>query len=333
MSELKIRDLKERFQLGLMYLFAPFTAICVAPIAIYRYVNGEYLTAALDATIVVAVLLTVVYVRWQQSVRTPAMVVAVIYTTGAVLAAYLNSPFYIFWLYPAVLANFFLLHPVLALVINLLAIVAAVPVALQTTDAMLTIGMMGSLLFSISMTFGFARLIDKQRDALRTAASHDALTGVGNRRLMDDEIDRSIERFRRHPSPTSLIVLDLDMFKSVNDRLGHKAGDQLLVAVSQLLMRQTRNADRVFRFGGEEFVLLAENTDLDEAAVIAEHLRQQISVRIKSSDQPLTASFGCAQLRVDETADEWFRRADKALFEAKDLGRNRVALAKEPPTT
>lgn len=331
MRDSMIGDLKEKFQLGLMYLLAPFTAICIAPIAIYRYLNGEYLTAALDAAIVAAVLLTVGYVRWQQTVRVPAMVSAVFYTTGAVLTAYLNGPFYIFWLYPAVLANFFLLNPRLALGINLSALLVAVPVALQTTDPILTVGMMGSLLFSIGMTFGFARLIEKQRDALRTAASHDALTGVGNRRLMDGEINRSIERFRRHPSPTSLIVLDLDMFKCVNDRLGHKAGDHLLVAVAELLMRQTRNADRVFRFGGEEFVLLAEHTNLEEAGIIAEHLRQQIAIRIRSSGEPLTASFGCAQLQLDEAADQWFRRADKALFDAKHRGRNCVVLAEEVP--
>ncbi len=323
-------DLKEQFQINLMYLFAPFTALFVGPIAVFRYLNGEVMAAILDAAIVVAVLLTVAFVHWHKTVRVPAMVISVLYTVGAALVAYVNDPFYIFWLYPAVLANFFLLHPMRALITNSVALLAVVPVAFQTTDVMLTAGMLGSLVFSTCMAFGFARLTEQQRLALKTAATHDALTGAGNRRLMDSEVDRSIERFARHQSPMSLIVLDLDNFKDVNDHFGHKTGDHLLVTVAELLMRQTRDTDRVFRFGGEEFVLIAEQATLAEAAVIAEHLRQQIAVRIKTPSAPLTASFGCAQLAYGESADQWFRRADQALYRAKDQGRNCVVLA-DPP--
>mgnify|MGYP006188433081 CR=1 FL=1 len=320
-------DLKEKFQLKLMYLFAPFTALCVAPIAVYRYLHHEWITAVLDAAIVVAVLLTVLYVHLSKSVRTPSMVGAVLYTTGAVLASYVNSPLYIFWLYPAVLANFFLLHPLVALTMNLVALAAVVPVALQTSDPILTVGMMGSLLFSISMSFGFAQLTERQRLALRSAASHDSLTSVGNRRLMDSEIDRAIDRYERHPAPMSLILLDLDKFKNVNDRYGHRMGDQLLAAVANLLSTHTRNADRVFRYGGEEFVLLAENTPLDKAAIVAEHLRQQIDVRIHARELPFTASFGVAEFEPGETAEHWLGRADRAMYQAKENGRNCVVLA------
>src|SRR5690606_34875913 len=125
---------------------------------------------------------------------------------------------------------------------------------------------------------------ERQRLALRAAASHDPLTTVGNRRLMDAELNRAIDRYERHPAPMSLILLDLDKFKEVNDRYGHRMGDKLLTAVANLLATHTRNVDRVFRYGGEEFVLLAENTPLDKAAIVAEHLRQQIDIRIHARD-------------------------------------------------
>lgn len=324
-----IEDLKGKFQLKLTYLFAPFAVICIGPIAWYRYIKGDYLMAAVDAAIVVLMLLLVMSVYWRRSARMPAKVVGVFYTTGAVLGAYFNNPFYIFWLYPAILANFYLLRPRLALTMNLTALAAVVPVALQTSDVLLTAGMMGSLLFSISMSFAFAQLVERQHSALHAAAIQDPLTGVGNRRLMDIEVDRSIDSAERHPSPMSLIVLDLDSFKAVNDLHGHKMGDQLLVAIANLLESQTRHADRVFRYGGEEFVVLAEHTPLEKAAVMAENLRQQIAVRIKTPDQPLTASFGCAQLEPGESAECWFGRADKALYRAKAQGRNCVVLAEE----
>jgi diguanylate cyclase (GGDEF)-like protein len=322
-----LEDLKEKFQINLIYLFAPFTVVFVAPVALFRYLDGQYVTAALDAGIVLIVLCTVVFVYWRKSVKQAAIVAGVLYTTGAVLAPYVNSPFYIFWLYPAVLANFFLLHPVLALAINLVALAAVVPVALQTPDPILTSGMMGSLLFSISMSFGFSRLTEKQRMTLKTAASQDALTGVGNRRQMDVEIARSMDSSERHGSPMSLIILDLDKFKDINERYGRRLGDQLLKSVANLLTTQTRTTDRVFRYGGEEFVLLTEHTPADKAALIAENLRKLIAIRIKSPDEPLTASFGCAQLEPGESAEHWFGRADRALYRAKNEGRNRVVVA------
>lgn len=326
-----LEDLKEKFQLKLMYLFAPFTAFFVGPIAGYRYLRGEYLAAVLDAAIVLIVLLAVVYVHLRRSITAAAIVVGVLYTGGAALVSYINGPLYIFWLFPAVLANFFLLHPVLALVVNLIAVVLVIPVALQTSEPILTTGMVGSLLFSICMAFGFARLTERQSIALKTAATLDPLTGVGNRRLMDAEITRSMDKALRHPAPMSLIVLDVDKFKDINDQHGHKRGDRLLMDVANLLVSQTRNGDRVFRFGGEEFVVLAEQTSLEQASVAAEHLRKQIHMRIKVAGQPLTASFGCAQLELGESAERWFGRADRALYKAKEQGRNCVVLAEPSP--
>jgi diguanylate cyclase (GGDEF)-like protein len=110
----------------------------------------------------------------------------------------------------------------------------------------------------------------------------------------------------------------------VNDKFGHNVGDVVLAELATLLTKRVRKTDRIFRFGGEEFVVLARNTQLTDALVIAEQLRAQIELELRDPEGTLTASFGCAQLHPDETAEEWFIRADKAVYQAKQQGRNCV---------
>ena len=136
-----------------------------------------------------------------------------------------------------------------------------------------------------------------------------------------------MEGFARDQTPASLLILDLDFFKRVNDKFGHHVGDMVLANLGALLTKRMRKTDRVFRFGGEEFAVLARNTQLADALIFGEQLRAQIEMELKDPGGPLTASFGCAQLHVDETAEEWFERADKALYQAKERGRNRVVAA------
>jgi diguanylate cyclase (GGDEF)-like protein len=133
-----------------------------------------------------------------------------------------------------------------------------------------------------------------------------------------------VEDFARNQTPASLLILDLDFFKRVNDKFGHNIGDIVLANLGALLAKRVRKTDRVFRFGGEEFVVLTRNTRLSDGQIIAEQLRAQIEMELKDPEGALTASFGCAQLHANETADEWFERADKALYQAKERGRNRV---------
>lgn len=177
------------------------------------------------------------------------------------------------------------------------------------------------------MAYTFALLTHKQQLLLQGYASQDTLTTLGNRRAMDEEMRLSIEDCARNQTPATLIILDLDFFKMVNDKFGHATGDDVLVDLAKLLIRRVRKTDRIFRFGGEEFVVLARNTSLTDALKIAEQLRAQIETELKDPDGALTASFGCAQLRADETPEAWFVRADKAVYQAKQQGRNCVVAA------
>lgn len=321
-------DSKNKFQRGMVYLFAALASLMVAPFCVIRYVNGEYANALVDLAIVVVAVSSAAY-TWRRGEATKLIsnITALLYSAGAVTVAYLNEPIFVFWLFPALLANFFLLSAKSALVANLLTIATAIPIAMQLETATQSFAMVSSLIMCGSMAYFFALLARQQQALLQGIATQDALTGLGNRRAMDEEMRLSIADLARNQTPVTLLILDLDFFKMVNDKFGHNTGDVVLVELASLLTKRVRKTDRVFRFGGEEFVVIARNTKLADALVIAEQLRVQIEIELNDPDGSLTASFGCAELHANETLEDWFVRADKAVYQAKQQGRNCVVAA------
>lgn len=166
------------------------------------------------------------------------------------------------------------------------------------------------------------------RDAL-AAAHHDPLTGIGNRAALEDHLAREVALARRHHQSLSLLVVDIDWFKQVNDRHGHTIGDAVLRSVARVTKELLRGDDLLFRFGGEEFVVLLRGTPQDGAMIVAERIRAAIAAAsciCEGKDIKVTVSLGVATLR-EEDGDRLFDRADHALYEAKQQGRNRVQAA------
>lgn len=159
---------------------------------------------------------------------------------------------------------------------------------------------------------------------LEWLASIDRLTGAWNRRRFEEAARSEMNRMDRYRHPVSIIMLDLDYFKQVNDRFGHQAGDAVLVGAAELIRRHYRQADSLTRWGGEEFVVLAPSTPLSDAVMLAERLRGQMENHLFPDVGAVTASFGVAEYQSGETYDDWVRRADQALYAAKRAGRNCV---------
>ncbi|QDV33809.1 GGDEF domain-containing protein [Tautonia plasticadhaerens] len=166
------------------------------------------------------------------------------------------------------------------------------------------------------------RLVEKARREART----DPLTGLANRRQGIRWLKQAAREGRLQPTRSCCcIVVDLDEFKAINDTFGHPEGDRVLRAAARTLGEQIRPVDRIFRFGGEEFVVLLPETGLDGGRAVADRLRVALSGRpLGPLDGSLTASFGVACLRAGESAASLFKRADLALVRAKNLGRDRV---------
>lgn len=160
-----------------------------------------------------------------------------------------------------------------------------------------------------------------------TAALKDPLTGVNNRTAMNSALIRETELARRHDTPLSLIVMDIDRFKKINDRFGHLAGDYVLKTVADAITYCTRSSDILFRSGGEEFVILLSNTKRQGAMMLAERIRSTIeSYEYIYGDHKIavTASLGIATFKKGDNSESLFEKADSALYAAKSEGRNCV---------
>lgn len=169
--------------------------------------------------------------------------------------------------------------------------------------------------------------LSARSQTLEQAALTDSLTGMQNRRYFDDALREYLEEFQRIGKPIGLMILDLDHFKAINDTHGHDVGDEVLRAVANCLKDMTRYHDVVARLGGEEFAVVAPNMDNDLLVKLAERIRRAIAaMAIVSGNVRLkvTTSVGLAIWDGKETADQFYRRADARLYQAKRLGRNRV---------
>jgi diguanylate cyclase (GGDEF)-like protein len=164
-------------------------------------------------------------------------------------------------------------------------------------------------------------------EAMHRLAHTDQLTGVSNRRELYAELQKETDKSERYERPLSIIFFDLDNFKSVNDTYGHDCGDGVLREVVGATERVLRTTDRLGRWGGEEFVVLAPETDLQEASRLAERLRVEIANHRSGSAPAVTASLGFAQYEAGDTPETLIKRADQALYKAKILGRNRAVPA------
>jgi diguanylate cyclase (GGDEF)-like protein len=153
----------------------------------------------------------------------------------------------------------------------------------------------------------------------------DSLTGTGNRRMIMQSLEKEIQRSRRYQRPLTLVFVDIDHFKKVNDEHGHAVGDVVLTQVAQCIGKNLRTSDHYGRYGGEEFVIVLSETPLSAAYPLVERMRQEVSnIPFPQIGRAVSISAGVAQMRESETLDELLRRSDAALYQAKSSGRNRI---------
>jgi diguanylate cyclase (GGDEF)-like protein/PAS domain S-box-containing protein len=165
------------------------------------------------------------------------------------------------------------------------------------------------------------------REDLLVQATHDPLTGVFNRRYVEDVLSKEVERAERHARPLAVAILDADHFKRINDTHGHQTGDQALRAISERCRNTLRSNDVFGRYGGEEFVIVFPETNIEEAGVVAERLRAVVAdspIKVGDDALDVTVSIGLAAYAPGHDVDKLLQRADTALYSAKQAGRNLV---------
>ena len=165
-------------------------------------------------------------------------------------------------------------------------------------------------------------ITDKKR--IEDLSNTDSLTNLANRHKLNKDLEYETKRANRYQHPLSVIILDIDHFKAVNDNFGHITGDKTLAEIAKRIQSTIREADLSGRWGGEEFLIICPNTSLEQAEVVAEKVRAHIDSHVFEDIKHITASFGVAEYVFKEPVEHLIDRTDKALYEAKQNGRNQV---------
>ncbi|NQD36221.1 GGDEF domain-containing protein [Permianibacter sp. IMCC34836] len=317
--------IRSDFQLGIVTLFGFCSAAVILPFAIYRFLTGAIAVGILDSALVISIVAMVLYGWHSNQTERAGKFLVIINCVGALLSSEMLGVIGVFWMYAAILSNFFLTTSqryAAAATITTLIGLAVLGKAFDTTSQMWSFLATSSLLALLSFIVAYQYKLQRQK--LELLATLDPLTGIHNRRVMVQELQLAVEAYRRNDIATSVILMDIDHFKHINDQHGHEEGDRVLVAFAELAKRFTRQVDRFFRYGGEEFLLLVPGADEQDGCAIAEKIRSHAEQDLGAKIGRITVSLGVAVLRRDESWQSWVARADSALYRAKSAGRNRV---------
>lgn len=228
------------------------------------------------------------------------------------------------WCYPALLACYCMLSEHKAWWGNAVILVFATPMVWMMLDTPYAIRITATLLAVSAFAAIMVRVIDEQRRLLQEQLVRDPLTGLLNRLTYNLRMEKSVAAHSHHHHPVSLLAIDIDLFKRLNDTQGHAAGDRVLQRVARILLESLRQDDAIFRMGGEEFTVLLESTSREDAVRTAQQIRQTVALARFEHAEPVTVSIGVAILRHGEDWERWAKRCDDRLYAAKRLGRNRV---------
>ncbi|MEL6447171.1 MAG: GGDEF domain-containing protein [Pseudomonadota bacterium] len=303
--------------------------VAVLPFAIIRLMHGETLLFALDITLVAGLVFLGAYVWRTHRTVLASYAVSIMSMAAIIGTVYIKGPQQIYWAFPTVLIIFYLLQPVEALILNLLGLSILLPKLIlpMASESLMTVFF--TLAVTITFSYAFSSRTADQRKQLIMLATKDPLTGAENRRALSERLREIIATHRRRPVTASMLMVDLDNFKRINDELGHAVGDRALTKLVQLIRQRIRETDSVYRVGGEEFLIIAEGATATIADTLGEDLRVLVETAKLVDGRSVTISVGIAELFPEEETDDWLRRTDNALYAAKNGGRNRCVRARE----
>lgn len=314
---------------ALLVFQSTLAALAITPFSVWRLSRGDWGQGFFDLALVL-VLLALAYLCLKgQLLRQIGFAVASIYVLASLFVAYKFGPLGHYWFFPAIVAGFFVVRANEALWLAGLGLIAHVSLAArQGWGIELGTFAATSLLVCIFIHVFTTRLRQDNR-RLYLDSTIDSLTGAGNRRLFDDVLAELLQDANQEDM--SLLMLDIDHFKVVNDRYGHAIGDRCLYRLAQLLMSELHPSEKLFRYGGEEFVLLIKGSAA-KAQALAERLRSDVENNQLIREAKITVSIGIAARCPHESLHAWMRRADDAMYEAKQQGRNRCCIAQSSTT-
>ncbi|PWQ98900.1 GGDEF domain-containing protein [Leucothrix arctica] len=304
-------------------------SLAIAPFTVYRFLIGDYVMAAIDVVLCAVTFGLFAYVWITRKHKLAGGVICMIYLAAAVGVVFVKGPTAIYWAYPATVGCFCVVNTRLALILSGGTIATLFVIVFGQVPLEQLLGIFSALTLLCGFSYVFNDSVHRQRRLLSTLAARDALTGTWNRRALDESLIQTTSSNKRSPLTASLIILDLDHFKNINDTYGHDVGDKILIGISEVIRESIRLSDRLFRYGGEEFVVIADGANLENAAVLAESIRRKVEKSQLFKKEKITISLGVASLKEGQNPECWIKLADEALYEAKRTGRNKFCLAKK----
>ncbi|MFK8011027.1 MAG: GGDEF domain-containing protein [Marinicellaceae bacterium] len=303
------------------------TAIGILPFTIYRALKQDWFVAGLDLGVVIGMSLIFVYVYRTNNVKVASLILILVALSANVVSFYYKGISQVYWIYPAMLSAYYIMNPRKGLLINFIMLSFYIPKLVLSLEAVNVSTILVTIVITNMIAFVFASGLRKQEMMLRKLASEDYLTGTGNRRALSIELEKLKQYLKNHDRTATMVLTDLDHFKKVNDEFGHMRGDDVLVKLAGLLKSHYKNNEKIFRYGGEEFLILCPDTSLEDAFKESQSIRKLIKESIVINQNELTVSLGVAEYIKEETMDDWIRRVDLALYRAKNEGRDRVIKA------
>jgi diguanylate cyclase (GGDEF)-like protein len=299
-------------------------SLCIFPFALLRWYNGEITLAIIDGIISVTLFSFFIYVFITHKTDVVKGLIAIFIAIASLSSIAIKGQSHILWVCPVIIAVHYLIPIKLAGILNLmlisimLTIIYPVVSSVDLITTIFTTGLMAILSLVIFRSY------NNKQDELSLLATIDPLTMAGNRRALDNKLENALASQLRGQYPMCLILLDLDYFKEINDEHGHAVGDQILIDVSKLVNTHTRALDCLYRYGGDEFIIMPLSMTLNKAKHLAENIRSTIENYQFINDISLTLSIGVSQYMINDTPQSWISRADIALYKAKNNGRNKV---------
>lgn len=317
--------LRADFTLAMVSLFVGVGLLTILPFAIFRLTSGDWLVALLDLGFL-TVMVSGLVLAWRFD-RTEwagnLIAAAALAGVGAVIVGFDQSPM---WVPPALVASLLLAKSWFGAILSaaLISLVAghdqAFPGSVERW--IFVAASVQTALFS----FIFSLRSSQRNESMAFLAETDPLTGLGNRRALRRDLTTLVIPNRRQQPRFALAMLDLDHFKQVNDTYGHEAGDRVLEDFARILVQSTRESDRAYRFGGEEFVVILQGIDAAGLASALGKLQERSRARLASPGGPVTVSIGATRVLPGDTVHTCFERADRAMYEAKANGRDRFEI-------
>jgi len=302
-------------------------AVVLTPIALHQFYQGHTLPAMVGF-----ILLGVVFANiWQlgrnrEALFSPTVILAMTLTV-ILVSIYHGQTYNLYWVYPLLALLPLILQFRSAVWLGVICGGLLLPALFLSFDSntAIIIGLSMALTWIISAWLIYA--VTTQSRRLRTMADTDPLTGAYNRRFFQVQTHMAFEQWQRNKRPASILLMDVDFFKRINDKRGHAVGDLALQGLVDVITRRVRKVDTVCRYGGEEFAVLLPETNAEGAVHVAEEVRAIVEAARLVKPDNITISIGVCDVIDVQDMDHWINLADAALYLAKTKGRNRVELA------